>query len=83
MEPRPTTRERFQGCLLGLAIGDGLGARFEGQRAEHIRTRYPTVRALIDNPPNNELWYTDDTQMMIGVAETLKLHVLYVAFLFH
>jgi poly(ADP-ribose) glycohydrolase ARH3 len=71
MEQRLPTRERFQGCLLGLAIGDSLGARFEGQPAEHIRARYPTVRDLIDNPPNNELWYTDDTQMAIGVAETL------------
>lgn len=67
----PTPRDRFQGCLLGLAVGDALGARFEGQPAEHIVSRYPTVRALIDNPPNNELWYTDDTQMAIGVAETL------------
>ena len=53
MEHRRTTRERFQGCLLGLAIGDGLGARFEGQSAESIRARYPTVAALIGNPPNN------------------------------
>lgn len=62
MGDSPTTRERFQGCLLGQAVGDGLGARFEGQPAEHIRSRFPTVRDLIDRPPNNELWYTDDTQ---------------------
>jgi poly(ADP-ribose) glycohydrolase ARH3 len=73
-ELRPTLRERFQGCLLGLAVGDALGARFEGQPTEFIRARYPTVDALINNPPNNELWYTDDTQMMIGVAETLAEH---------
>ena len=36
--------------------------------------RFPTVRELIDKPPNGELWYTDDTQMMIGVAETLVEH---------
>ena len=74
MENQPTTRDRFRGCLLGLAIGDGLGARFEGQPAAFVRGRYPTVRELIDNPPNNELWYTDDTQMAIGVAETLAEH---------
>ncbi len=74
MEPGPTLRERFQGCLLGLAVGDGLGARFEGQSAERIRARYHTVNELIYNPPNNELWYTDDTQMMIAVAETLAEH---------
>jgi poly(ADP-ribose) glycohydrolase ARH3 len=33
----------------------------------------PTVRALIDYP-QDELWYTDDTQMAIGVAETLADH---------
>jgi poly(ADP-ribose) glycohydrolase ARH3 len=71
MDKAPSLRERFQGCLLGLAIGDGLGARFEGQAAENIRGRYPSADTLIRNPPNKELWYTDDTQMMIGVAETL------------
>jgi poly(ADP-ribose) glycohydrolase ARH3 len=74
MERKPTLQDRFCGCLLGLAVGDALGARFEGQPAEHIVSRFPTPRALIDNPPNNELWYTDDTQMAIGVAETLAEH---------
>ncbi len=63
--------DRFIGCLLGLAVGDALGANFEGQSAESIRKRFPTVRHLIQNPPAGELWYTDDTQMAIGVAETL------------
>jgi len=66
-------RDRFRGCLLGLAIGDALGGRFEGQSAESIRARFPTVAALI-NYPQDELWYTDDTQMTIGVAETLVEH---------
>jgi poly(ADP-ribose) glycohydrolase ARH3 len=63
--------DRFVGCLLGLAVGDALGANFEGQPAEAIAARFPTVRHLIQNPPAGELWYTDDTQMAIGVAETL------------
>jgi poly(ADP-ribose) glycohydrolase ARH3 len=63
-------RDRFRGCLLGLAVGDALGGRFEGQTAAHIRSRFPTLAALLEYP-QDELWYTDDTQMTIGVAETL------------
>jgi poly(ADP-ribose) glycohydrolase ARH3 len=69
----PNLRDRFRGCLLGLAVGDALGGRFEARSAESIRQRFPTVQALIDYP-TDELWYTDDTQMAIGVAETLADH---------
>lgn len=62
--------DRFLGCLLGLAVGDALGGRFEAQSAEHIRSRIPTVDKLLDYV-TDELWYTDDTQMAIAVAETL------------
>ena len=62
--------DRFRGCLLGLAIGDALGGLFEGQDADAIRSRCPTVEALVDYP-RDVLWYTDDTQMTIGVAEVL------------
>jgi len=67
----PSLADRFAGCLLGLAIGDALGAHFEGQEPEHIVRRFPTVERLIQDRPPGELWYTDDTQMAIGVAETL------------
>ncbi|HKI36032.1 MAG TPA: ADP-ribosylglycohydrolase family protein [Gemmataceae bacterium] len=63
--------ERFTGCLLGLAVGDALGGRFEGQSADWIAARYPTPEALTASPPADTLHYTDDTQMAIGVAETL------------
>jgi poly(ADP-ribose) glycohydrolase ARH3 len=63
-------RDRFRGCLLGLACGDALGGLFEGQLAEHILERFPSTAALIGYP-TEEIWYTDDTQMMIGIAETL------------
>src|SRR5690242_17382702 len=67
----PSLEDRFVGSLLGLAVGDALGANFEGQSGESITARYPTTRHLIHNPPAGEQWYTDDTQMAIGVAETL------------
>jgi poly(ADP-ribose) glycohydrolase ARH3 len=58
-----TLRDRFVGCLLGLAVGDALGGRFEARDARHLRERFPTTEALFDYP-TDELWYTDDTQMM-------------------
>lgn len=63
-------KDRFEGCLLGLAVGDALGGRFEAQSAEGIRTRFPSAERLIAYP-QDEIWYTDDTQMAIGVAEAL------------
>jgi poly(ADP-ribose) glycohydrolase ARH3 len=67
----PSLSERFTGCLLGLAIGDALGAQFEGQSADFISQRFRSVEKLLENTPPNGLYYTDDTQMAIGVAETL------------
>jgi poly(ADP-ribose) glycohydrolase ARH3 len=63
--------DRFTGSLLGLAIGDAVGAQFEGQSAEHITLRFRTIERLLAETPPDGLYYTDDTQMMIGVAETL------------
>jgi poly(ADP-ribose) glycohydrolase ARH3 len=68
--PASDLKGRFQGCLLGLAVGDALGGKFEAQTAEAIRARFPSAEALIAYP-TDEIWYTDDTQMAIGVAETL------------
>lgn len=63
-------QNRFRGCLAGLAVGDALGALFEAQSAEYIRRRFPTTESLVLSP-RSDLWYTDDTQMAIGVAEAL------------
>ena len=63
-------KDRFEGCLLGLAIGDALGGKFEAQTAHAICARFPTLEQLITYP-QEEIWYTDDTQMAIGVAEAV------------
>ncbi len=54
---------KFIGCLLGVALGDSLGARREG------------ALSILDKPNNFKdvisLNYTDDTAMTIGLAESL------------
>lgn len=67
-------RERFLGSLLGLAVGDGLGAPYEGLPATDIFHRFGPPDVVASNPSGETLYYTDDTQMMIGVAETLVGH---------
>lgn len=58
-------RLKFLGCLVGTAIGDALGARREGRgmsRSEDVVSLAEKLEQLI---------YTDDTHMTIGIAESL------------
>ena len=58
-------RSKFLGALVGTATGDAVGAYFEGKllaKPEHI---------VKNADMQNILRYTDDTHMMIGVAESL------------
>lgn len=71
MPATATLEDRFVGCLLGLAVGDALGGCFEGQTAGGIVGRYINRQTLFASPPEGPLYYTDDTQMAIGVAEAL------------
>ncbi len=66
----PSIDSRILGSLLGLAVGDGLGSRFEGRSPNWIARCHSSWRDVTGDPPK-ELRYTDDTQMAIGVAETL------------
>jgi poly(ADP-ribose) glycohydrolase ARH3 len=64
--PSPATlRNRFRGALLGTAIGDALGAPFEGSPLVHEDALAAWAHA------NEPLRWTDDTHMTIGVAESL------------
>ncbi|MEX0937350.1 MAG: ADP-ribosylglycohydrolase family protein [Pirellulales bacterium] len=58
-------RSRFRGVLLGVAVGDALGAPFEGNA--HVSPN--SVNLLTTQP--HDLRYTDDTHMTIGMAESL------------
>ncbi len=58
-------KSKFLGALVGTGVGDSLGAPFEGWakvKPEEIEEAARKRGALI---------YTDDTHMMIGVAESL------------
>lgn len=61
----PVLRAKFLGALVGTAVGDGLGVPFEG--------RYQVSLQEIEAEAQRQevLTYTDDTHMMIGVAESL------------
>jgi poly(ADP-ribose) glycohydrolase ARH3 len=58
-------RGRFLGALVGTAVGDAVGAGFEGRRASDIQA----IERAADR--RELLAYTDDTHMMIGMAESL------------
>lgn len=69
--PAPLAEGRFVGCLLGLAVGDGLGSPFEGLTGWLIYDMRGLPEQFLNTPSTEPLYYTDDTEMMIGVAETL------------
>lgn len=58
-------RTKFLGAFIGTAVGDALGAPFEG----YYQVDRPEIEAVAERLP--ELTYTDDTHMMLGVAESL------------
>lgn len=60
---------KFLGSILGSVIGDSLGAKFEGYHFTEIPLEY--LNSLIDQPELNVVKYTDDTQMMKGLLESL------------
>ncbi len=62
---KATMKSRFAGALVGTAIGDALGAFFEGC----FEVRPEEIEAIAKS--SEVLTYTDDTHMMIGVAESL------------
>jgi ADP-ribosylglycohydrolase len=72
--------DRTRGCILGLAIGDALGAPVEGLDAQQIRDHYRRILTYVDGV---RAWrrkpyrwrlpglYTDDTQQALVLADVL------------
>lgn len=56
--------DRYQGALVGLAVGDALGAPFEGGPIERLLWR------LIGRTSEGRQRFTDDTQMSIDLAQS-------------
>ena len=65
----PTTRDRFRGCLLGLAAGDALGTTLEFERPG----AFEPIDDMVGGGPfhlNPGQW-TDDTSMALCLATSL------------
>jgi ADP-ribosyl-[dinitrogen reductase] hydrolase len=75
----PTLRDRYRGCLLGLAVGDALGATLEFMSRADIAARFGTLRDIVGggwlNLPAGEV--TDDTQMALCIAGSLAEHAAF------
>ena len=75
----PTIREKFRGCLLGAAVGDVVGAVVEAETPAYIAKTFRSVDDILAAETVEEFtgpaWrvgrFTDDTQMMLCVAEWL------------
>jgi poly(ADP-ribose) glycohydrolase ARH3 len=64
------TQDQFTGVLLGLAVGDALGAPWEGITSDLIFEMGPADK-IVAHASGREIFYTDDTQMTISVVQTL------------
>ncbi len=65
-----TIAERFEGCILGGAIGDAFGSGYENlaNKQEDSDTFYPFGKPKLEEP----LWQiTDDTQLILATIEAM------------
>lgn len=60
-------KSKFTGALIGSAVGDALGAPVEGYSMERVSSVYSEEKGWKMSYGR----YTDDTETMIGVAESL------------
>jgi poly(ADP-ribose) glycohydrolase ARH3 len=64
-------RDRFLGCLLGCAVGDALGAPFEGLWSHSIPDEETLLNGFAEfegYPPGQ---YTDDTQLSVATVKAI------------
>ncbi|MFX1302571.1 MAG: ADP-ribosylglycohydrolase family protein [Promethearchaeota archaeon] len=63
--------DKFQGCLLGVAIGDVLGHPFEGKLRSQIYSYFDDFNDFIKKNKSIFRTYTDDTQLTLHTAQAL------------
>jgi poly(ADP-ribose) glycohydrolase ARH3 len=70
MVDKKLLKSKFLGALVGTAVGDALGMPVEGYDPKQIQLKYGKIKEMLSGklPAGS---YTDDTEMMIGVAESL------------
>ncbi|HEX8200613.1 MAG TPA: ADP-ribosylglycohydrolase family protein [Isosphaeraceae bacterium] len=75
-----TRIDHARGCMLGMAVGDALGAPLEGLSAQQIRAHYGQVVDYVDGvrawKKKPYRWrmpglYSDDTQQALALADVL------------
>ena len=64
-------QNKFTGCIIGTAVGDALGAPFEGRRIPTGMTAKELLAGFRDLPTYPKGQYTDDTQLTIVLAESI------------
>jgi poly(ADP-ribose) glycohydrolase ARH3 len=62
--------DQFMGVVIGLAVGDALGSAWEGITSDLIYEMGPADK-IVAHDSGETIFYTDDTQMMIGVVQAL------------
>ena len=79
--PQLTRLDRVRGCLIGLAVGDALGAPLEGLSAQQIQAHYGIVDNYVDGAlawkKKPYRWrmpglYSDDTQQALAQATSAQ-----------
>ena len=79
--PNSIQIDRARGCLLGLAVGDALGAPLEGLTQQQIQATYGLVGDYVDGArawrKKPYRWrlkglYTDDTQQALALTDCLR-----------
>ncbi len=70
MLPGVLTLDKISGAILGAFTGDALGMPVEGWSFQEISERYGEITEVLPGRLKAGS-YTDDTEMMIGIAESL------------
>jgi ADP-ribosylglycohydrolase len=63
--------DKFQGCLIGVAIGDTLGKPFENKLRTQIYSYFDDFDSFIQKNKDLFRTYTDDTQLTLHLADAL------------